>query len=166
MKSSALLGLLLSAAPIHAVTPYQLKTPLLDTPWTTKVGTTPWPEHPRPQLVREQWRTLNGIWTYQAAGSRNDAGDPPAYPLEREVLIPSCLEGAISGIMEHASDMWFATTFTVPDGWADEVLLNFEAVDNQATVYVNQEKVGTNVGGYWRFTMNVTEVLKDGENEL
>ncbi|MCK5738464.1 beta-galactosidase, partial [bacterium] len=37
----------------------------LSTPWTADV--TPenaWPEYPRPQLVREQWRNLNGLWDY------------------------------------------------------------------------------------------------------
>jgi hypothetical protein len=44
---------------------YAVKTPPLDTIWTSQVGTNPWPQHPRPKLQRPQWQSLNGIWTYR-----------------------------------------------------------------------------------------------------
>ncbi|KAK0730211.1 glycoside hydrolase family 2 protein [Lasiosphaeris hirsuta] len=120
--------------------PYRLLTPLLDTPWTAKVGTLPWPQHPRPLLYRDHWQTLNGIWT------------------------------ALSGIMVNGvTYMWFATTFTTPSGWptGQRLLLNFEAVDYEATVFVNGAQVGFNRGGYFRFTVDITDnVNPDGENAL
>jgi len=158
--------------------PYQLLTPPLDTPWTSKVGTNPWPQHPRPLLYREAWQTLNGIWTYQPASSssssrssQNATGPPPALPLAEEVLIPSCIESGISGIMASGGlmHMWFGTPFSVPADWPRKhrVLLNFEAVDYEATVFVNGKQVGFNRGGYFRFTLDVTEQVKFGEvNEL
>ncbi len=151
-------------APTQTATPYRLKAPPLDTPWTYDVGTNPWPQHPRPQLYREHWHSLNGIWTYQPASSPDETSSPPSYPLMKEVLIPSCIESGISGLMEsNVTDMWFATTFTIPEAWAKtgakQVLLNFEAVDNQATVFVNGVSIGSNVGGYWRFTLDITGVL-------
>lgn len=77
---------------------YAVQTPPLDTDWTYEVGTNPWPEYPRPQLERSQWKNLNGIWRYQNA-SGTDAVDNPPYgqTLEREVLVPSCLESGLSG---------------------------------------------------------------------
>lgn len=150
--------------------PYQLQTPPLDTPWTDQVGLNPWPEHPRPQLKREDWVSLNGIWTYQSAGNATEVTDVPCAPLQYETLIPSCIESAISGLQVlDTSAMWFATTFRVPPGWdsSRSVLLNFEAVDYEATVYVNGQQVSFYRGGYFRNTIDVTSYLSsNGTNEL
>lgn len=149
--------------------PYSLKTPPLDTPWTSKVGTKPWPEYPRPQLRRDAWKNLNGIWTYQAASGDGDVNTPPSGPLGQEILIPSCIESAISGIQElNVTHMWFATEFSVPSDWTEgAVLLNFEAVDYEATVFINGVKAGFNRGGYFRFTIDATDLVKfDQKNTL
>jgi beta-galactosidase/beta-glucuronidase len=153
-----------------AATPYQLRPPPLDTPWTDKVGTKPWPQYPRPQLRRNAWQSLNGIWTYQPAQGAGDVASPPALPLAQEVLIPSCIESGISGIMEMGvTHMWFGTSFTVAPRWAEgrRVLLNFEAVDYEATVYVNGINAGFNRGGYSRFTLDITDhLIQNGVNQL
>ena len=150
--------------------PYRPLAPLLDTPWTDKVGTDPWPQHPRPLLYRDQWQTLNGIWTFQPAGGSGDLANPPAAPLDQEVLVPSCIESGLSGIMVSGlMHMWYATKFTVPSEWLEDqrVLLNFEAVDYEATVFLNGEQVGFHRGGYFRFTMDITDNVRlDGDNEL
>lgn len=160
-----------TAAPsAHAAAPYQLLRPHLDTPWTDKVGTSPWPQYPRPQLRREPWRSLNGIWTYQSAQGAGDVKSPPRLPLRQEVLIPSCIESGISGIMtEGMTHMWFGTTFTIPLEWrgGKRVLLNFEAVDYEATVFINGVQLAFHRGGYFRFSLDVTEKINfDGPNEL
>lgn len=77
---------------------YAPKQPPLDTPWTSKVGTNPWPEYPRPQMQRTQWQNLNGVWQYQNASSMNDLSNPPfGQDLGQSVLVPSCLESGLSG---------------------------------------------------------------------
>lgn len=77
---------------------YAVQTPPLDTDWTYEVGTNPWPEYPRPQLERSQWKNLNGVWRYQNASGTNAVDNPPfGQTLEREVLVPSCLESGLSG---------------------------------------------------------------------
>ncbi|KAG7101381.1 putative beta-glucuronidase like protein [Verticillium longisporum] len=149
--------------------PYKVQKPPLDTPWTYKVGTDPWPEHPRPQLVRDAWQSLNGIWTYQPAEEKKGVKFLPGRPLEREVLIPSCIESGLSGLQElNVTRMWFATTFEVPAHWERQmVLLHFEAVDYEAKVFVNGERVGSHVGGYSRFSLDVTRHLRpEGANDL
>lgn len=164
---SLLMGALCLAS-VQATAPYRLLAPPLDTPWTSKVGTKPWPQHPRPQLRRDAWKSLNGIWTYQPARDADDVANPPQLPLGQEVLIPSCIESGISGIMTMGvTHMWFGTNFTVPSCWDDRrVLLNFEAVDYEATVYVNGAEIGFNRGGYSRFSLDITENIKQGVNEL
>ena len=79
-------------------TAYAVQEPPLTTEWTYKLGTNPWPEYPRPQLERSEWQNLNGLWTYQNAPSLDSVNSPPFnQTLANEVLIPSCLESAISG---------------------------------------------------------------------
>lgn len=156
-------------------TPYSLVPPPLDTPWTSDVGTNPWPQHPRPRLVREDWTSLNGVWAFEPFSRDNSTGidpnNPPPPPeldsLPQEVLVPSCIESGISGIMrQDVMSMWFARTFTVPSSWKadNRVILIFEAVDYEATVFVNGAKVGFHRGGYFRFSIDVTEHIKPGES--
>ncbi|KAI1306146.1 family 2 glycosyl hydrolase [Xylaria venustula] len=142
---------------------YEVKTPPLDTDWTYKVGTNPWPEYPRPQLERSSWQSLNGIWQWGEGTS--EAG----YPQGTDVLVPSCIESALSGVMQNAQTSWFAREFQVSKDLrrkGDKILINFEAVDYQATVYVNDEIAGNNTGGYWRFSFDITDLVKDGTNTL
>jgi hypothetical protein len=80
-------------------TDYVLKKGPLDTPWTEKVGTDPWPEYPRPQMARSDWLNLNGVWRYQNLTGNTQAPDTPPFgqELEHPVLVPFCLESALSG---------------------------------------------------------------------
>lgn len=78
-------------------TGYQLQTGPLDTPWTADVGTNPWPEHPRPRVERAQWKNLNGVWRWRNVTAGQVESPPTGQTLERSVLIPSCLESALSG---------------------------------------------------------------------
>ncbi|KAG5915839.1 hypothetical protein E4U61_004205 [Claviceps capensis] len=146
---------------------YQVQKPPLDTDWTYRLGTNPWPEHPRPQLHREHWLNLNGIWTYDRAGVAGNPLEPPqAEALSREVMIPSCTESGLSGIQDlDSTAMWFVRHFKVPDSWKKQnVLLHFEAVDYEATVFMNNVKVGHNVGGYFRFTVDITTNILWGQD--
>ncbi|POR32096.1 Beta-glucuronidase [Tolypocladium paradoxum] len=146
--------------------PYKVQTPPLDTDWTYKVGTNPWPEYPRPQLRRDVWQSLNGIWTYQGAGTTAALSSLPNGLLDREIMIPSCVESALSGIQElGVTNMWFARNFKVPKSWDGKTtLLIFEAVDYEATVFVNGVKAGNHVGGYFRFSVDVTKLVKYGQD--
>lgn len=151
-------------------TPYAVKQSPLDTPWTEEVGNSPWPEYPRPQLQRTQWKNLNGVWQYQKASSLDAVQQPPTnQTLANEVLVPSCLESALSGI--QGKDMfysWYSTKFDVPSSWnGQRVLLHFGAVDYEATVFINGKNAIFNRGGYFHFEVDVTDYLSSNEgNEL
>ena len=62
---------------------------------------------------------------------------------------------------------WYRTTFDIPSSWKNRVVLNFGAVDYEATVFVNGKNVTRHVGGYWAFNVDITDYLNDsGTNEL
>ncbi|KAI6086834.1 glycoside hydrolase family 2 protein [Hypoxylon rubiginosum] len=149
---------------------YEVQTPPLDTDWTYTVGTDPWPEYPRPQLQRDEWQSLNGIWKWKSASYPGEPV-PAKGSFDEDILVPSCIESAISGVMKmNQTYSWYRTEFTVPQDYIQKgkrVLLNFEAVDHQATVYVNGDLVGIHVGGYWHFNFDVTKYLNtNGTNTL
>ncbi|KAI1091202.1 glycoside hydrolase family 2 protein [Rostrohypoxylon terebratum] len=169
---SNLLTSLLTIAPMlgNLASGYEVQTPPLDTDWTYSVGTNPWPEYPRPQLQRSQWQNLNGIWKWKNASYPGEAL-PESHSFKQDIMVPSCIESALSGVMEmNHTYSWYTTSFDVPRAYAQNgrrVLLNFEAVDYQATVYVNGELVGTHTGGYWHFNFDITKYLtSNGENTL
>jgi beta-galactosidase/beta-glucuronidase len=63
---------------------------------------------------------------------------------------------------------WLSTNFSVPDDWEGQrVLLNFGAVDYEATIFINGQNVGFNRGGYFEFTVDATDAVNFGaDNEL
>lgn len=63
---------------------------------------------------------------------------------------------------------WFSTSFSVPSDWSGERrLLNFGAVDYEAWVYLNGRYAGFHRGGYFHFTIDVTDHLaSSGDNDL
>jgi hypothetical protein len=118
-------------------------------------------EYPRPQLERKQWLNLNGIWQFAEAR----AGEKP--PFQREltgnILVPFPVESALGGVMKKTDRLWYRRTFQVPEGWRKKrVMLNFGAVDWEASVYVNGTQVGTHKGGYDPFSFDITDQLKPG----
>src|SRR5262249_17372671 len=111
------------------------KGPLM-TRWSAEVNpTNAHPEYPRPQLVRADWQTLNGLWDY--AITPIAAEEAKSY--EGQILVPYPLESALSGVMKHLdenSKLWYRRKFAVPQEWSDRrVRLNIGAVDWEARVF-------------------------------
>jgi hypothetical protein len=146
----------------------------LPTNWTKKAmeSTAPFPEYPRPQLERKDWMSLNGKWDYvggkQVANALNPS-KPLAFSDKTEkILVPYCPESVLSGIERNQEvNMWYRKNFDIPAGWkGKQVMINFEAVDHDATVFVNGQKAGSHAGGYTSFSLNITKFLKAGTNTL
>ncbi len=149
-----------------ALPQWQPQTPPLSTPWTAAVSpSNARPEYPRPQFVRSRWLNLNGVWQFQNAVEGE--APPVGQILKEAILVPFPIESALSGIMRYQDRMWYRRTFTVPAEWAGErVMLNFDAVDWETTVYVNGSLVGSHRGGYDAFSLDITDRLNGGTNEL
>lgn len=124
------------------------------------------PKYPRPQMKRETWKNLNGLWQLSYDGQRSKP--PFDTELEEQILVPFAIESALSGIKKRADSLWYRHTFRVPDNWdGQRVLLHFGAVDWKSTVYVNGNKLGIHKGGYDSFSYDISEhLVKDGQNEL
>ncbi|WP_205315719.1 PA14 domain-containing protein [Nonomuraea lactucae] len=152
-------------APVEAF-PYAFvvnaSTYILRTRWADDVDpANPLPEYPRPQLVRDRWRSLNGTWQFAAA--RPGEAAPIGKDLRERIVVPYPVESQLSGIGRHEERMWYRRTFDVPRSWrGDRVLLHLDAVDWESTIWVNGVQVGTHKGGYDRITLDVTGALRRG----
>jgi beta-galactosidase/beta-glucuronidase len=124
------------------------------------------PEYPRPQMVRKDWQSLNGLW--QLAFAKEGEEPPVGKNLSEQILVPFPVESALSGVMKHSDRLWYRRTFTVPKDWSGQrILLHFGAVDWEATVWVNGKKLGAHRGGYDGFEFDISDALKkEGEQEL
>ena len=127
----------------------------------------PRPEYPRPQFVRPDWLCLNGLWQFEA--DPGDSGIERGFrteELSQNILVPFCPEAPLSGL--HKEDfmdaVWYRRSVTIPKAWGDRnVLLHFQAVDYDATVWVNDIEVGRHRGGFSGFTCNLAGIAKAGE---
>ncbi|MGH3877293.1 MAG: LamG-like jellyroll fold domain-containing protein [Actinophytocola sp.] len=159
------------STPANADPGWEPGTPPLSTPWTDEVGPdNALPEYPRPQLPRDRWQNLNGVWEFAAA---EDLTTPPVgETLGERILVPYPIESALSGIQRSEERMFYRRTFEVPARWkvgkADErLVLNFGAVDYDATVWVNGRQVTVHRGGYDKFGVDITDALtRKGPQEL
>ena len=120
---------------------------------------TPWDVYPRPQLRRESYVNLNGMWDLIVKGQ------PETY----SIRVPFCPESLLSKVYQHfpeGSTLFYRRSFRLPEGFnKGRVLLHIGAADQITEVYVNHLKVGRHIGGYHAFTFDITDKLEE-ENLL
>ena len=145
------------------------KAPLM-TEWGAKV--TPenaWREYPRPQMERAGWTNLNGEWDYAVTSVTNTPGRPTKW--DGKILVPFAIESALSGVgrlLKPDEFLWYTRKITCAKWPGERILLHFGAVDFRAMVFIGHDEV-TDVpheGGQNPFTLDITDYVKDGENEL
>ncbi|MBA3937628.1 MAG: hypothetical protein H0X38_09205 [Planctomycetes bacterium] len=154
------------AMPASAADGWKPQQGLLMTRWSKDV--TPdhaWSEYPRPQMTRERWQNLNGLWDYQIS-DRNDLSIPGTFT--GKILVPFCIESPLSGVMKPLPPdqrLWYKRNFTTPPGWKGEnILLHFGAVDWESAIFIDGHRLGTHRGGYDGFSFDITKKLNDGDS--
>jgi hypothetical protein len=130
----------------------------------------PRPEYPRPGAARQNWMNLNGAWQFEI--DRGDSGRERGVPgrdLAGSIIVPFAPESRLSGVedTDFMAAVWYRRTVTIPESWgsADDdvhVLVHFEAVDHDATVWADGVEVARHRGGFTPFTADLHGVCEPG----
>lgn len=122
-------------------------------------------EYPRPQFVRNSYINLNGKWKCEFSNSKSL---PEKF--STDIIVPFSPESPLSGVNRVLSPNEFfhyEKVFSIPEDFnKGRVFINFGAVDQIATVFVNGSEIGTHKGGYTPFKFEITDYIKAGENIL
>ena len=132
----------------------------IKTVWSENLDpSNPLPEYPRPQMEREKWINLNGLWDY--AITEKGSSFPASF--DGKILVPFPVESSLSGVqkrIDESQELWYQHSFAIPPDWSDKnVLLNFGGVDWKTDIWINGIKVGTHQGGYAPFSFDITPFL-------
>ena len=125
----------------------------------------PLAEYPRPAMRRDSCEILNGPWQYAITQT---AEYPAAW--QGSILVPYSPETPASGVgrtLQPGQWLHYHRFFAPPAGEGGRVLLHFGAVDYACAVQVNGHLAGGHRGGYWPFTLDITDLLNGtGRNSL
>jgi hypothetical protein len=138
------------------------------TPWGACLDRdVPLPEHPRPQLYRDSWTTLNGSWDHAFTSAAMDE-TPTSW--DGPILVPFSPEAPLSGVgrtLQPDEALWYRRTFEVPEPMrSGRVLLHFGAVDQLCEIRIDGIRVGEHTGGFLPFSFDITDHVSAGPHEL
>lgn len=143
-----------------------LPTTHMMTPWSDQIDKQcPWPEYPRPQMVRGNWQNLNGPWNYAILPA--EAPEPTQF--DGQILVPFPVESVLSGVQKNVgpeNKIWYQRKLVVDAPNNDRTWLHFGAVDWHSQVWVNGQLVGEHKGGYLPFQFDITDALQAGEQTI
>ena len=128
--------------------------PTDNSPWTLQIQV-PYP-----------WESL-AAWGEEAQASNENYLSKNAYLNPEEVTCGGLdREGNYRGEPRHTIG-WYRKVVSIPENWGDKrVILNFCAVDWEATVWVNGNQIGTHENGYLPFELDITDALTPGESTV
>lgn len=138
----------------------------LYTRWGAKLDRAcPLDEYPRPQLRRNDWLCLNGVWQYAIRAS----GEPEPETYDGDIVVPFSPESLLSGVkrqLNPGETLWYKRSMWFESAKGERLLLHFGAVDQRCAVYINGKEAGAHSGGYWPFYFDITELIREGDNML
>lgn len=124
-------------------------------------------EYPRPQFERPSYINLNGLWDYAIQPKK---GFPDRY--DGQILVPFSPEAILSGVerqLQPGEYLWYRRLLPVDEMDlfnGSRLILHFGAIDYEADIFLNGNKVTSHRGGYLPIDCDITDFLEKGENEL
>ncbi len=105
---------------------------------------------------------LGGIWE---AVRTYKAGDPESVPLWEDVTLPHCFNATDAvdpDVNYYQGPGWYTNRITLNNPYSNgRTLLHFEGAGQKTEVWVYTTKVGSHVGGYNEWTVDITDAVKD-----
>jgi beta-galactosidase len=113
------------------------------------------------QKISQNWQYLENATANVSAAKSNDQWQEVNLP---HTWNASDTTDVITGYRRDAS--WYGKTISLNPDENKRYFLHFEAAQMKASVYVNGQKAGDNVGGYTSFDIEMTDQLVSGTNEI
>ena len=139
--------------------------PTLSTPYYDKAGEIPWNVYPRPQFKRNSFFCLNGSWDFRISLLNTLPRD-----YFEKILVPFPPESKLSRIEKRIKKdeiLYYRRKFTLPEEfYRGRIIIHFGAVDCLTEVFINGCSTGKNEGGYLPFSFDITDFIRNGENEI
>jgi beta-glucuronidase len=97
-----------------------------------------------------------------------DKGDRVEYSFDASPVlnVPGDWNTQRESLMFYEGPVWYRRLFHYRKREATRVFVYFGAVNYQASVYLNGEKLGDHEGGFTAFNFEVTTLLREGQNDL
>ena len=138
------------------------------TAWGEKV--TPanaWRGHPRPQMMRERWMSLNGEWNYAVTGEED--GIPERF--DGKILVPFPAPSALSGVrrwIASTNALWYSRMVDLHPKRGERTLFHIDGADFRSQVFVNGvEATDTpHQSAQLAFTVDITPFAREGANRI
>lgn len=105
---------------------------------------------------------IGGIWE---AVRPVKPGNPEAAPIWTKISLPHCVNATDAvdpDVNYYQGPSWYRTQLTIQNPYTNgRTLLHFEGAGQKTDVYVYETKVGSHVGGYDEFTIDITDAVAD-----
>lgn len=81
-----------------------------------------------------------------------------------QLIVPGDWNTQMDKLYYYEGTVWYKKDFTYTAKKDELAFLYFEAVNYEAIVYLNGERIGSHIGGYTPFQFDVTDKIKEGDN--
>ncbi len=111
--------------------------------------------------------SLDGQWQFQFTAEAET--DLRAIEQWRSAHVPLPWQAQFADLRYSSGIGWYRRTVTLndsPNEAAQAIMLHFGAVDYHATVWINGKRAGEHEGGYLPFTVDITTMVRAGDNEI
>lgn len=103
---------------------------------------------------------LGGIWEAVRPVGK---GNPESVPLWQEVTLPHCvnaLDAVDPDVNYYQGPSWYRSALDIDNPYqSGRTILHFEGAGQKSDVYVYTTKVGSHVGGYDEWTVDITDAV-------
>ncbi len=128
-------------------------------------------DHPRPQLERDSWLSLDGAWQFAYDDDARWQGPADAV-FDRTITVPYAPEAPLSGIHDEGFHpvVWYRRSLELPADLAPDAahdaILHFGAIDYRSDVWINGQHAASHVGGHTPVRVHLARYMTGGSLEI